>query len=78
MWIPRVCLIAGLPADHPQQVPWNEAIGVGETVRRIVAKAILYVTKGDQRETVGSKQLCVGQLAGIDAAVHTMCSICLS
>ena len=35
-------------------------IGIGETVRRIIAKAILSITKHDVKEAVGSLQLCAG------------------
>ena len=52
--------------------PGVRPIGVCETVRRIVAKAILYVTKQDIQEAAGSRQLCGGQIAGIEAAVHSV------
>ena len=45
---------------------------VGETVRRIIAKAVLSVLKGDIREAAGSSQLCAGQLSGCEAAVHSV------
>jgi hypothetical protein len=47
-------------------------IGVCETARRIVAKAILYVTKQDIQEAAGTRQLCGGQIAGIEAAIHSV------
>ena len=50
--------------------PGVRPIGIGETVRRILAKAILSITKGDVQEAVGTIQLCAGQLAGIEAGVH--------
>ena len=49
------------PGVHP--------IGVGETVRRILAKAILSKTRGDVQDVTGTAQLCAGQLSGIEAAV---------
>ena len=52
------------PGVHP--------IGICETSRRIVAKAILSVTRQDIQQAAGSLQLCAGQVAGIDAAIHTM------
>ena len=36
-------------------------IGVGEVVRRIIAKAILSIVKLDVLEAAGSLQLCAGQ-----------------
>ena len=52
--------------------PGVRPIGICETVRRIVAKAILYVTKADVQEAAGTRQLCGGQIAGIEAAVHSV------
>ena len=44
--------------------------------RRIIAKAILFVTKGDVEDAAGSTRcMCAGQLAGIEAAVHAVRSI---
>lgn len=47
-------------------------IGIGDTARRIVAKAILAVTKLDILEAAGTLQLCAGQMSGIEAAVHAV------
>ena len=47
-------------------------IGICETARRIVAKAILFVTKSDIQEAAGVRQLCGGQIAGIEAAIHSV------
>ena len=52
------------PGVHP--------IGICETARRIIAKAILSFTKGYIQEAAGSFQLCAGQCAGAEAAVHAM------
>ena len=57
--------------------PGVRPIGICETPRRIVAKAVLSVTKGDIQDATGSLQLCAGQIAGIEAAVHAMRSIFL-
>ena len=54
--------------------PGVRPIGVCETIRRIVAKAILYVTKQDIQEAAGTRQLCGGQIAGIEAVVHSVWS----
>ena len=47
-------------------------IGVGEVLRRIVAKAILAITKNDIENACGFLQKCSGMPAGIEAAVHAM------
>lgn len=48
------------------------AIGIGDVSRRIVAKAILNVVRQDVQEATGAVQLCAGQIAGIEAAVHAV------
>ena len=45
-------------------------IGVCEVVRRIVAKAALYIIPDDTQVAAGPHQLCAGQIAGTEAAVH--------
>ena len=50
-------------------------IGICEIPKRIIAKAVLFVTKGDLKDAAGPKQLCAGQIAGIEAAIHSMRSI---
>ena len=52
--------------------PGVRPIGVCETARRIISKAILAVTKDDLQEAAGPLQLCAGQIAGIEAAIHAM------
>ena len=52
--------------------PGVRPIGIGDTVRRIIAKAILSITKQDLQEAAGSMQLCAGQIAGIEAGVHAV------
>ena len=55
--------------------PGVRPIGVCETVRRIIAKAILDVVKSDIQSVAGPLQLCAGQDAGCEAAVHSMHAI---
>ena len=64
-------LLAGrlIPLDKN---PGVRPIGVGEVLRRIIAKLILRVTKHRIQECAGSLQLCAGQEAGIEAAVHAL------
>ena len=48
-------------------------IGIGEAARRIIAaKAILHITREDIQQAAGSLQLCAGQMAGAEAAIHGM------
>ena len=52
--------------------PGVRPIGIGETVRRILGKAILTAIKMDILEAAGALQLCAGQEAGNEAAIHAM------
>ena len=52
--------------------PGVRPIGISEIARQIISKAILSVTKSDIQSAVGSLQLCAGQDAGVEAAVHAM------
>ncbi len=51
--------------------PGVRPIGIGDTSRRIMSKAILRVLKGEIQEATGSKQLCTGQISGVEAAIHS-------
>ena len=55
--------------------PGVRPIGIGEVLRRIIGKAIMRTIKQDLQAAVGSLQLCAGQDAGCEAAVHAMSSI---
>ena len=63
----RLVVLNKCPGVHP--------IGVGEVVRQIIAKAVLSIVKLDVLEAAGSLQLCAGQDAGNEAAVHAMRAI---
>ena len=52
--------------------PGIQPIGFNETVRHIIGKAILHTVGLDIQEAAGSVQLCTGQEAGCEAAVHAM------
>ena len=52
--------------------PGVRPIGIGETARRIVGKAILTTIRDDIQEAAGPLQLCAGQEAGCEAAVHAV------
>lgn len=55
--------------------PGVRPIGVGEVLRRIIGKAIISIVKPEIIESAGSLQLCAGQQAGCEAAVHAMADI---
>ena len=52
--------------------PGVRPIGRCEVSRRIISKAILCVIKDDIQDAAGSNQLCGGQVASIEAAVHAV------
>ena len=52
--------------------PGVRPMGVGEVLRRIVGKAIMTVVKDDVQRAAGANQLCAGQEAGCEAAVHAV------
>ena len=61
--------------DCTGQMPGVRPIRICETPRRIIAKAVLFATKGDIQDAAGSMQLCAGQISGIEAAIRAMRSI---
>ena len=52
--------------------PSIRPIGICETVRKIIAKPILQITRDDLQDAASSLQLCTRQIAGIEAAVHAV------
>ena len=52
--------------------PGVRPIGIGDMVRHITAKAVLQIVKGDIQEATGTKQLCTGQIAGVEIAIHAV------
>ena len=55
--------------------PGLRPIGVGEVLRRIAGKVVMYISKKDVKEAAGSLQVCAGQEAGSEAAVHAIFDI---
>ena len=62
------CRMAPLKSHHNDVRP----IGVGEVLRRIIGKCVLRVTKEDIMKAAGNLQVCAGQQAGSEAAVHAI------
>ena len=52
--------------------PGVRPIGIGDTSRRIIAKAVLYIVKTDVQDACGCVQLCGGQISGIEAVAHAV------
>ena len=52
--------------------PGVRPIGVGETARRIVGRAISFILRQDVQTAAGPIQLCAGHEGGCEAAVHAM------
>jgi len=52
--------------------PGVQPIGVCEVLRRIVAKAVLFILRDNIQEAAGARQLCAGQLSGVEVAVHAV------
>ena len=52
--------------------PGVRPIGVGEVVRRIIAKAVLSIIGPDIQRAAGPLQFCAGQSSGVEAAIHCM------
>ena len=57
----RLIALDKSPGVHP--------IGIGDTARQIIAKAILNIARPDVQDISGCLQLCGGQISGIEVAV---------
>jgi len=55
--------------------PGLRPIGVGEILRRIAGKVVMRIAKNDVTRAAGSLQVCAGQEAGAEAAIHAMYDI---
>ena len=55
--------------------PGLRPIGIGETLRRIIGKTVARLLKQDVVDSVGSLQVCTGQDAGCEAAIHSLWTI---
>ena len=55
--------------------PGLRPIGIGEILRRIIGKSVMYILKPNIIDSSGDLQLCAGQKLGCEAAVHSMARI---
>ena len=55
--------------------PGLRPIGIGEVLRRIIGKMVVYLLKPELQEGGGELQMCVGQEGGCEAGVHAMRTI---
>ena len=55
--------------------PGIRPIGIGEVLRRIIGKIVVWQLKEDIKEAAGSLQSCAGHHAGGEAPVHAMQTI---
>ena len=52
--------------------PGQRLIGIGETLLRIIGKTVARFLKQDVMDSVDSMQVCAGQDAGCEAAIHAL------
>ena len=50
--------------------PGVRPIGIGDTARRIISKAVLSIVGPDIQDATGCLQMCGGQISGVEAAFH--------
>ena len=67
--------ISHLLASHLNALnkcPGLRPIGIGKTHRRIIAKAVLLITRSDLQDAAGARNFCSRQMASIAMAVYWM------
>ena len=55
--------------------PGLRPIGIGEVLRRIIGKMVVWVLRPELQEDAGDLQLCAGQESGVEAGIHAMYEI---
>ena len=52
--------------------PGVRPIGIGESLRRLIGKAVVTVTRFDAKDVCDNTQLCAGMRADVEGAVHAL------
>ena len=68
----RISALVACRLIHLDKDPRLRPIGVGEVLRRIMGKMLVYALKPDLQEGAGELQMCVGQQGGCEAGVNAM------
>ena len=55
--------------------PGVRPIGIREVLRRVIGKILMKLLRKDIWKATRSRQLCAGQNAGSEAAIHTVCDM---
>ena len=56
----------------PNKSPGVRPIGIGEVLRRIIGKVVMSVVKKKVVQAAGLLQVCPGQVADVESAIHRM------
>ena len=69
-FVNRDCLPSS--PDRMEKCPGVQPIGIGETARRIISKAIATALGDNIENAAGPLQVCAGHQSGCKAAIHAM------
>ena len=59
-----------LNQKHPEANEPPQEEGVGEVLRKIAGKTVMFLLKSDVLQAAGSLQLCGGKVVGSEAMIH--------
>eukprot|EP00820_Chromera_velia_P029780 Cvel_12639.t1-p1 / transcript=Cvel_12639.t1 / gene=Cvel_12639 / organism=Chromera_velia_CCMP2878 / gene_product=Keratin-associated protein 5-4, putative / transcript_product=Keratin-associated protein 5-4, putative / location=Cvel_scaffold835:1-894(-) / protein_length=298 / sequence_SO=supercontig / SO=protein_coding / is_pseudo=false len=52
--------------------PGVRPVGIGETIRRLLGKAVMKETREELQEACGAHQLCSGLMGGLEGGIHAV------